>query len=378
MKDYKKSRGCFGWMILLAIVTGMGLGVYQVLVPSTQVDEKAILANFNKDTDYCYFYEKLNENEQDTYRRIYHSLTESLESIVLKETDVEIVQDVFTNVLFDHPELYYVNSQFEYRQNPNSIEFMPRYDYTEAEIENYNKQIEEKMSGVIEQARQESTKNQQARYIYNYLIQNVEYQENRKTDQNIISSLLEGKSVCAGYARAYQYLLGRLGIDSAYIVGTAKESNSQILSGDRHAWVMVNLDGDYYYSDPTWGDVAEKGMTHTCYAYFMMNSQDMLMCYEPEVDYEKTRGDKNYYFEEEGCYLKNYDEEVISQAVKVGLNNKSRVAEIKCANETIYKRVKKAMESSYLAYRILNQNGCWSDNATYLCIDELKLVEIYY
>lgn len=378
MKDYKKTRGYFGWVIFIGIVIGIGVGLYQVFVPSTQVDEKAILENFDKDTDYCYFYEKLNENDQETYRRIYHTLTESLESIVLKEMDVNIVRDILSDVLYDHPELYYVNNQFEYRQNPNSIEFIPRYDYTETEIKNYNQQIEEKVSGIIEEARKETTKNQQARYIYHYLIENVEYQVNRKTDQNILSSLLEGKSVCAGYARAYQYLLSRLGIDSAYIVGTAKESNSQILSGDRHAWVMVYLDGDYYYCDPTWGDVVGKGIDHTCYAYFMMNSQDMLTCYEPEGDYEKTQGDKNYYFQENGCYLKEYDEKVISQAVKVGLNNKSRVAEIKCANETVYKTVKEAMESSYLAYRILNQNGCWSDKATYLCIDELRLVEIYY
>lgn len=378
MKDYKKTKGHFGWFILIGLMIGLGMSVWQFFIPSTKVDEKAIQAHINQDSNYKYFYEKLTDPNKSTYQRIYYALSENLKDIVIEETDIEIVQDIFTSVIYDHPELYYVNSQFEYRKNPNSIEFMPQYDYNKDEIEKLNQQIKNKTDIIISKARKETSRSKQARYVYDYLVENVEYQENKKTDQNILSSLLEEKSVCAGYARAYQYLLNELGIKSAYIVGTAKESNSQTLRGDRHAWVMVYIDKDYYYCDPTWGDIVEKEVAHTCHAYFMMSSDEMLKLYDPEDSYEKTKGNKSYYFQDEGSYLEKYDEKVMSKAIRIGLDNKSRVAEIKCANENVYERVKRDMKSSYLGYRLLTQNGCWSDDTTYACIDELKLIEIYY
>lgn len=66
-------------------------------------------------------------------------------------------------------------------------------------------------------------------------------------NQSAYSALVNGKSVCAGYARAYQYLLQQLGIPCYYCTG---------YSGGDHAWNIVKLEDGYYNVDVTWDDAA--------------------------------------------------------------------------------------------------------------------------
>ena len=150
------------------------------------------------------------------------------------------------------------------------------------------------------------------------------------------------------------------------------------MNGDGHAWVMIHLSGDYYYCDPTWGDAVHENSEHACLGYFMMSSEDMLKCYQPEVPYEKTQQYQINVFKDEKCYMEKYDESVLSYAVNRGLKNKSRVAEIKCINDNVYQKVKRNLESSYLGYQVLSQNKCWNENATYSYNDELRMIELYY
>ncbi len=56
---------------------------------------------------------------------------------------------------------------------------------------------------------------------------------------------MDHSSVCAGYSRAYQYILQKLGIPCYYCTGS---------SGEDHAWNIVKLDDGYYNVDVTWDD----------------------------------------------------------------------------------------------------------------------------
>ena len=64
-------------------------------------------------------------------------------------------------------------------------------------------------------------------------------------DQSAYSALVNGQSVCAGYARAFQYIMQQLGIPTYYCTG---------YSGENHAWNIVKLYNDYYNVDTTWDD----------------------------------------------------------------------------------------------------------------------------
>ena len=72
--------------------------------------------------------------------------------------------------------------------------------------------------------------------------------ENRDRPQAYrILGFIENRSVvCDGYARAYQWMLLCLGIDSYEVVGIA--------NGECHAWNKVRLEDSWYNVDACWGD----------------------------------------------------------------------------------------------------------------------------
>lgn len=59
-------------------------------------------------------------------------------------------------------------------------------------------------------------------------------------------ALIEGETVCTGYAKAYKALCDQMGLPCLMINGTQDDVG--------HAWNMVMLDGEPYYVDCTYGD----------------------------------------------------------------------------------------------------------------------------
>ena len=68
---------------------------------------------------------------------------------------------------------------------------------------------------------------------------NIEY-DHSDYDQNIYGAVYQGSSVCTGYAKTMSMLLNGAGIPA------------MIVRSSNHAWNLVNLNGTWYQSDPTW------------------------------------------------------------------------------------------------------------------------------
>ena len=81
--------------------------------------------------------------------------------------------------------------------------------------------------------------------IAEYLRTHMTYTYGKYSVQN---ALLEGQSVCNGYALAFNMLANRAGIRSDLCIGKAS-------NGENHAWNRVTLsDGSQYFYDITWYD----------------------------------------------------------------------------------------------------------------------------
>lgn len=59
-------------------------------------------------------------------------------------------------------------------------------------------------------------------------------------------AFIDNKAICGGYSKGYEYLLQRLGLEGIWVNGYA---------AGPHAWNYVNLYGNWYLSDTTWGGV---------------------------------------------------------------------------------------------------------------------------
>lgn len=374
----KKQGNAKKFLLIIIVFFLIGFFGYRFLESqSYKIDSEEILEVYNQDKHSQYFYSKLNEKDQETYRRIYYTFVNFSKSIPLEENDSDKVSDIFQNVIDDHPEIFYINPEFQYTDTHKFI-FIPKFNFSKEQVENTNRAIQQKTNEIIQKANQQKDDIQKAKILYDYIIKSVEYKEQTDVDQRIPSALLDQKSVCAGYARAYQYLLHQINIPCAYITGDSKVETESKPGYDGHAWNMVKINGDYYYCDTTWGDTVDDDMEHACYAYFLMDSDDMLKCYQPDGAYEKTLELGNPYFHSIDGYMNKYDENVLSRAIQRGLKDKTRIAEIKCENQAVYERVKRNLKSDYLGYRLLTKNGCWSDHSFYYCMDEFQVIELYY
>lgn len=85
--------------------------------------------------------------------------------------------------------------------------------------------------------------------------------------------ILYGKSVCGGYADAFQHFMDIMGIECETITGTATNSSGQTGS---HAWNRVKIDNQWLYIDDTWDDpIPDQPGVVRRYTYFLISEAQM-------------------------------------------------------------------------------------------------------
>lgn len=82
---------------------------------------------------------------------------------------------------------------------------------------------------------------------YNWVCDNMEY-DDTLTKGSIYDAFILGDTVCTGYATSFQVIMEAMDIESYLCTG--------YVDGDNHAWNAVNVDGVYYFVDPTFGDTS--------------------------------------------------------------------------------------------------------------------------
>lgn len=226
------------------------------------VPERGGNNSFLMEEVFPYAYERLSEAEQAWYEdmeELFGSFGEKtelseafLDSFAPSEVD-DVLDKVFRSVLGDHPEIFYVDgySCTKYMRGEEilSIEFSGSYTMDQEAASVYKEAIEESAEAILIGIGEESSDYEKVKYVYDTLICSTDYDLGAPDNQNIYSVFVNHRSVCQGYAKAVQYLLNRLGVESTLVLGT-------VYTGEGHAWNVVKVDGDYYYVDATWGDVS--------------------------------------------------------------------------------------------------------------------------
>ena len=137
----------------------------------------------------------------------------------------------------------------------NKISVKMEFEYYKGKI-SYEKAAEMKKQTLAEAKRvvrdldlANKSEYEKVYYINQYLCDNCLYtpdDEYTWVAQTAYGTLLEGSSVCEGYARSAQLLFSLCGLESYYVVGDTSEGG--------HAWNIVKVDGEFYQLDATWND----------------------------------------------------------------------------------------------------------------------------
>lgn len=294
------------------------------------------------------FYYQLNEQE----REIYDGMIESLRSgsntykiASLKKSEFsDTLSRVITAVEYDHPELFWVRGGYTtvYTRTPTdcyvdidvTLSCYQFWEYS-SDPQRYYDALMRKVDEVAALASNLETDYEKAVFFYEYLAKNTEYDyerlaEAQKTVHPASSELIytpyaclvEGKAVCSGYSKAYKLLLNRCGINCYYVTGKA---------GGPHGWNCVELDGEYYHVDVTWGDGKFTRSDGTVWAdtvnyeYCCVTEKDITVNHtvdESKFDYPYCKAVKYDYCVYNG-YLKDVFTKESAAAVLAGQNDKN-------------------------------------------------------
>lgn len=193
------------------------------------------------------YYQMLEPKGQHLYRQIFANASAmNAEFVPIEAVPVSEIKNVVMAVYNDHPELFWLNTVFVCKYDKNRIcaELGLEFNMTREEMAKASTDFYNTTNSILTEVEHLGAYEKERR-LHDILIGRIEYDKGADMNQSAYSALVEGKSVCAGYARAYQYLMQRLGIPCYYCTGYA---------GTDHAWNIVGLDDGYYNVDLTWDD----------------------------------------------------------------------------------------------------------------------------
>lgn len=301
--------------------------------------------SFGRETDTAYAenyaYQTLNDTAKEVYHEILTTILEHKEKIEVSTLDVDVLEEAYRALCADYGGLYwvsgYVYTQYSKGGEPTGMEFQPKYTMDEAEREEIQQQIDASVEELLAGISVSDSDYAKAKYVFEILVQNVDYDAAAENNQNIISAFLNRATVCQGYACATQYLLRLLGIQSTIVTGNA--------NGESHAWNLVRLDGEYYYMDTTWGnsrylDSDSQMEKYVNYSYLAITSEEISRTHILDNSFKlpECTHTENNFFRKENRYYEAWSPEQIGALLAESWNAGGGDVSVKFASSDLYEQ----------------------------------------
>lgn len=253
-----------------------------------ELDTGELGSDLDFDAEMYPYYSMLNDKLKKLYKQIYANANQRLSSFAPVEnvntTELKTAFEAFFN---DHPEIFWIQTGYscKHTQDGQCIEVTLKFYPIVNDLDAAETEFETQAQNIVNGASAFGTDYEKEKYVHDALITKVEYDASAEMSQSAYSALVNGKTVCAGYARAFQYIMQQLGIPAYYCTG---------YSGEEHAWNIVRLGDEYYNVDVTWDDTDP-----ATYDYF--NKTD--------AEYAKTHVRKNLSIYLPACNGKTYTDD---------------------------------------------------------------------
>ena len=366
-KSRKRRIGCAAALIILVMLgAGAAYGIPwaidrfggQVKETFSETVEKAVNTLSPEQADFqeltvpeeevegSFYYEQLSSDEQLIYRELLQGVQDMEESITIHAGRDDRPEKVYEYLLYDRPELFWCVGSSQMTVYEDYTEFHPAYSCIPEERVQRQSEIDAAASDCMAGVDPSAGEYDKIRYVYEYLVNTVDYDENAPDNQNIYSALVGKSSVCAGYSRAAQYLLDKMGIECIYVVGTAQGQEA-------HAWNIVNCGGKYYQMDVTFGDPvflsSESGENLPgniiYYDYLCCTDAEILVDHIPsdEAAYPACTSDDLNYYRMNGMYYDSYDPQILLGDMNDSIYEGREMFVCKFSSSEIYQNARDAV-----------------------------------
>ncbi len=334
-----------------------------------------------------YYYSHLPEKLQEAYREIYVHLMKYEDSgPFMAGIGVDDFWKSYYAVLADHPEIFWIGTSAQVEESgigKQVVSYTCETTVDAKERASMKAQLEAAADACISQIPAAASDYEKIKYVYEYIIDTTDYDQGGADTQNIQSVLLYRRSVCAGYSKAFQYILNRMGLFCTYITGT-------IQGGGDHGWNMVRIGDQYYYVDVTWGDpvfanqVEGSGSNAMNYNYLCCTETELFKTHVPSdsIALPSCTSDDYNYYKMNGYYYETFDYDTIYNALMNSVWNDNAYIVMKFGSSEAYESAKyELFEGNMLndpGQYLMEINGVGSWNYRYHTDDEFHLITLYW
>lgn len=230
------------------------------------------------------------------------------------------------------PEYFWLDGHYSYRIQGGQTEVFLQWRYTD--VVQRRRQLEQVTSQILARMPR-GEEYRRALYLHDWLCDNITYLDRgRGTGRDIYEALCLRSCVCAGYAKAYSYLMKKAGVRCAVVEGTAR--------GERHAWNRVVIGGNLYYTDVTWDG---KEGNWRCYEWFNLTSAQMLESHHPDnpADMPVSTATADNFYRRGGLLLSAWDE---GQLVRILARQKGNTLLVGFDRRQVYNKARERCNQS--------------------------------
>ena len=272
----KRVKVCFStFIVVLAVVLGnLPVSGEQVTAKGFETPEyygRTVLSGFDNSNALLFVYDKIASSMDDINNIIEDGTDYKIEIDISEDgyavtpAELKTVIDVYTRDYTGH---FWFNKRYGYSgylnsENTEIITKIYMYCYADREEtalakQKYDSAADKLIAGITS----EMPEFERELILHDRLADHIAYEDGDRV-HDAYGALINGKAVCEGYTKAFQYLLQKVGIQSFMATGKG--------NGDLHAWNIVRIDGKYYNVDLTWDDQK----SDIIYTYFNITDEEI-------------------------------------------------------------------------------------------------------
>lgn len=308
-------------------------------------------------------YSMLDNREKAIYAALYKGIAQKMTEIPLP---YEISGDSYAKIycIFEKQEssFFYIDSTYYTAEKIRNAKIVFREDTSC--IDSKIMQLENKADSIVKNA--PDGEYEKILYIHDYITETCKYNTGYQLEYSSTAygCLVDGTANCEGYAKAFCYLAGKMGIKSILVTG--KTNN-----GENHAWNQVEIDGDWYNVDITWDDMDNSGGSRK--VYFLCNDEQFGKTHIAENSYFSAFGcfsDKNNYYVKNGLFATNNSEAdfIVRREITAG----NRIIELKFSNSAAYFDFKRDYIENQKIFDIILDSGYSTEKRMSIILRETK------
>ncbi|MEE0914670.1 MAG: transglutaminase domain-containing protein [Ruminococcus sp.] len=200
------------------------------------------------------------------------------------------IHETLTAYKNDHPEVFWLKTSFSFYNLENKTGIYLFFNKSNDEIDEAKEKFDQVVDEIVSNAPKQVSDFEIEKYVNDYLIDNCEYDHESAESELILANendaygaLVDKKAVCEGYARAFQLLCSRLGLDCVNVTGESE--------GVGHQWNCVKIEDEWYYIDVTWND-SDGEAEYLKYDYFNLTSEQLDNTHDVDATFSELSDDE--------------------------------------------------------------------------------------